>query len=195
MWHTEFCFYTIELKKSNKFIIALRSLIFKVVGQDNLFCQFRLCIIHWSQRFHNKIETARQFYAANIHWGAPHPVWAMSLEHAQVPYIQALFQRFEAHDDATLHNRSMTRGFGVAIERLHAGSFSFGDYVKIDSLQRQDVSQTNVDVLIFVFISWSSGTSWGSVFWLHSRLFDPWLAINASLWPDYIGGNGARTVQ
>lgn len=91
-------------------------------------------------RFHGKIETVRQFYAAQLHWGAPHPVWAMSLEHAQVPHLQALFQRFETHDDRYLHNRSMAGGYGVAIERLHAGSYSFGDYVQLDSLQEQDVS-------------------------------------------------------
>lgn len=73
------------------------------------------------------------------HWGAPQPAWAYSIENAQVPDDLAMYRRFESHDNDELHNRSFSRSYGIGIERLHAGSYSFYDYVQLDSLAKQEV--------------------------------------------------------
>lgn len=64
----------------------------------------------------------------------------MSLIQAQVPDDLSLLNQFEVQTEDYLRNASFNRNYGIAIERLHAGSYSFGHYVQIDALQQQDVS-------------------------------------------------------
>lgn len=89
--------------------------------------------------YHEKITTVHQFVQTGYHWGAPQPAWAYSIRHAQVPDDLAMYRRFESHSNEELHNRSFSRTYGIAIERLHAGSYSFNDYVQMDALSKQDV--------------------------------------------------------
>lgn len=95
-------------------------------------------------RYHDKIETSHDFVRTGYKWGAPQPAWAYSIRLAQAADDLAMFQRFEAHPDEILRNKSFSRNYGIGIERLHAGSYSFGDYVQMDSLQKQDVRITKL---------------------------------------------------
>lgn len=94
---------------------------------------------YYVRRYEDKIETVRQFYATGFHWGVPNYAWVFTLENAQVPHIKGIFHRFEIYPEEVMHNRTMAGSFGVAIERLHAGSYSFMSYVRMDTLEHQDV--------------------------------------------------------
>lgn len=92
-------------------------------------------------RFNEKIKTEHEFVRAGFHWAGPQIAWALSLATAQVSDDRAMYARFETIPDVErLHNMSLTRRYGIGIERLHANSYSFGEYVRMDSLDYQDVS-------------------------------------------------------
>lgn len=91
-------------------------------------------------RYLDKIETVHQFVETGFKWGAPQPAWVLSLTQATVPDYLIMSQRFDMQDDAVLRNNSLRPDYGIAVERLHAGSYSFGSYVQIDALHQQDAS-------------------------------------------------------
>lgn len=93
-----------------------------------------------TRRYHEKITTIRQFVDRGYHWGAPQPAWAYSIRHAEVHDDRAMYDRFESQSNDRLHNLSFSRTYGIGLERLHAGSYSFGDYVRMDSLVKEEVS-------------------------------------------------------
>lgn len=91
--------------------------------------------------YHDKIETLHDFVLTGFKWGAPQPAWTYSIRLAQAADDMAMLQRFEVQPVEFLRNKSSSRNFGIAIERLHAGGFTFGDYVQMDSLQKQNVGK------------------------------------------------------
>lgn len=90
-------------------------------------------------RYEDKIETVSQFVKTGFKWGAPQPAWVLSLTHATVPDDLAMARRFDMQPGNVLRNKSFQTDYGIAVERLHAGSYSFGNYVQIDALENQDV--------------------------------------------------------
>lgn len=90
-------------------------------------------------RYLDKIETVSQFVNTGFKWGAPQPAWVLSLTQATVPDDLAMAQRFDLQPSNILRNKSFQKDYGIAVERLHAGSYSFGNYVQIDALEKQDV--------------------------------------------------------
>lgn len=95
-------------------------------------------------RYEEKISTVRQFVDRGYHWGAPQPAWAYSIMHAQVHDDRAMYVRFDAIPNEKLRNLSFTRNYAIGLERLHAGSFTFYDYVQLDSLAHQSMLKEDV---------------------------------------------------
>lgn len=91
-------------------------------------------------RFNDKIKTVHEFVQSGNHWAGPQIAWALSLAGAQVSDDRAMYARFEIIPDVEkMHNLSFGRRYGIGIERLHANGYSYGEYVRMDTLAHQDV--------------------------------------------------------
>lgn len=74
-----------------------------------------------------------------ISWGAPQPAWVMTIKFSQTSDSKHMFNHFEIQNDEYMRNMSFSGMYGMGIERLHSGSYSFNDYIRHDALQYLDV--------------------------------------------------------
>lgn len=91
-------------------------------------------------KFEAPIDTIEEMARRNIEWGAPSDIWIMSIIDAAQKDLQTVVSRFEIKSYEEFYRLSQTRTFGFGIEELNYGSYSFGEYIKEDSLEYLDVS-------------------------------------------------------
>lgn len=90
-------------------------------------------------KFEAPIDTIHEMARRNIKWGAPSDIWIMSIINAAQKDLQTVVSRFEIKSYEEFYRLSHTRTFGFGIEELNYGSYSFGEYIKEDSLEYLDV--------------------------------------------------------
>lgn len=96
-------------------------------------------------KFEEPIETIQELASRNIQWGAPSDIWIMSIMNAAQKDLQTVVSRFEIKTYGEFHRLSQTRTFGFGIEELNYGSYSFGEYIKEDSLEYLDVGRNPIE--------------------------------------------------
>lgn len=90
-------------------------------------------------KFEAPIDTIHELSRRNLKWGAPSDIWIMSIMNTAQIDLQTVVSRFEIKPYEDFYRLSHTRTFGFGIEELNYGSYSFGEYIKEDSLEYLDV--------------------------------------------------------
>lgn len=69
--------------------------------------------------------------------------WIINIEHSDLVKDQILTQKFEMNDLDFLYNASFRDDYGLGIEGLFSGSFTFGKYITAPALEGKIVSYIN----------------------------------------------------
>ncbi|EDW83205.2 uncharacterized protein Dwil_GK22446 [Drosophila willistoni] len=75
------------------------------------------------------IDTIAKWAHAQWKWAAPSIIWVHTVEHSDLVNEQIMARNFKVRDYDFLYNASFLPNYGLGIERLASGAYSFGDYV------------------------------------------------------------------
>jgi hypothetical protein len=88
-------------------------------------------------RFAKAIDTVKQFCESPYNWGNPSEAWVQSNRGTDLEEDEILVEKFRLiNDTGLIYQKSLAGNFGIAVEELHNGEFSFGEYVQRDNLQK-----------------------------------------------------------
>lgn len=102
-------------------------------------CVYFFIYIRYFCRYVKKIDSIHKFVERGIHWGAPEPEWAATIDTSNQNDREAMVKLFQVQQPAFLRNASFSRNYGIGIEQLHSGNYAFDEYIKADALEYLDV--------------------------------------------------------
>lgn len=88
-------------------------------------------------------DTIEKFIRKEFSWGAPTTLWVDQIENTTDPDLQKLMKKFEVHPVDTLKKLIFSDSYGVIVEKLDCGYFSF--YVTPEALETRDVIPIHSD--------------------------------------------------
>ncbi|XP_001661286.2 uncharacterized protein LOC5574238 [Aedes aegypti] len=109
-------------------------------------------------RYGKSLETIHDFTQTPYRWAAPADAWIFALLGAENRDIQIVVDRFDAvPDEDELHRRSLAGDYGIGIELLNGGSYTFGSYVSEDNVRSFDILK---EVLYFAYTTVYAQRGW-----------------------------------
>ncbi|XP_039948055.1 uncharacterized protein LOC120766544 isoform X1 [Bactrocera tryoni] len=94
--------------------------------------------------FTEAVDTMEKWSKTDWTWSAPSIVWIQTIDSSNIEKEQIMSEKFEVRDYDFLYNASFRSDYGLGIERLMSGSFSFGDYVTAPALETKIVSKDDL---------------------------------------------------
>lgn len=85
------------------------------------------------------VDTIAKWAEAQWKWAAPSIIWVHTVEQSDVLTDQILAINFEVRDYDYMHNASFWPNYGLGIERMGSGAFSFGNYVTLEAMENRIV--------------------------------------------------------
>ncbi|XP_037943522.1 uncharacterized protein LOC119676355 [Teleopsis dalmanni] len=85
------------------------------------------------------IDTTYKWSQINWKWAAPAVIWVKTIENSDLVKEQVLTKNFETRNYDFLYNASFRNDYGIGIERLMSGSFSFSDFLTTAALDNKIV--------------------------------------------------------
>lgn len=86
------------------------------------------------------VDTIDKWAQAQWKWAAPSIIWVHTVEQSDVTTDQILADNFEVRDYNFMYNASYWPNYGLGIERMGSGAFSFGNYVTLDAMENRIVA-------------------------------------------------------
>ncbi|ALC47513.1 Ir92a [Drosophila busckii] len=85
------------------------------------------------------VDTVQKWAQTQWKWAAPSIIWVHTVENSDLVSEQMIAQSFEVRDYSYMYNSSFAPNYGLGIERLTSGAFTFGNYVTHDALENRIV--------------------------------------------------------
>lgn len=90
--------------------------------------------------FTEAVDTIEKWSKSGWTWSAPSIIWIQSIDSSNIEKEQVMSEKFEVRDYDFLYNASFRSDYGLGIERLMCGSFTFGDYITAPALETKIVN-------------------------------------------------------
>lgn len=90
--------------------------------------------------FNEPVDTMHKWSLTGWKWAAPSIIWVHTVENSDLEMEQRLAKQFEVRDYQFLYNATFWDNYGLGVERIYSGSFSFGDYVTGPALENKIVN-------------------------------------------------------
>ncbi|XP_055847718.1 uncharacterized protein LOC129913189 [Episyrphus balteatus] len=94
--------------------------------------------------FTDPVDTIKKFSATTWKWGAPAPAWVMTIWDSDIPYEWIMARKFEIRNYGDLKNATYNGEYGLGVERLHGGGFTFGDYIVEGALYQMILTKNDL---------------------------------------------------
>lgn len=91
-------------------------------------------------RYGSGVNTLSKFNAKGYKWGAPHEVWIFPIQDATDHNLQDMVKKFEVHNIDYLITKMQSDSYGVILEKLNCGYYSFYNFVTPETIKHRDVS-------------------------------------------------------
>lgn len=93
------------------------------------------------------VDNIAKWAQAQWKWAAPSIIWVHTVEQSDVLTDQILAENFEVRDYDYMYNASFWPNYGLGIERMGSGAFSFGNYVTLEAMENRIVATS-----LFLFV-------------------------------------------
>lgn len=90
--------------------------------------------------FTEAVDTIEKWSKTDWAWAAPSIVWVQTIDSSNIEKEQIMSEKFEVHDYDFLYNASFRSDYGLGIERLMSGSFTFEDFITAPALETKIVN-------------------------------------------------------
>lgn len=90
--------------------------------------------------FQEPVDTIHKFSQTEWKWTAPADSWVLTISGSSIPYEQRMSEKFVIMDYEGIVKSTKTLDYGIGIERLNGGGFSFGEYIRNGSMDNLIVS-------------------------------------------------------
>uniref|UniRef100_A0A1A9UEZ6 Ionotropic glutamate receptor C-terminal domain-containing protein n=1 Tax=Glossina austeni TaxID=7395 RepID=A0A1A9UEZ6_GLOAU len=104
--------------------VCLAALLFATLTLENTYSG-QLKSFLTTPLFTDPVDTMDKWTKTNWKWTAPSMEWIINIEHSDLVKDQILTQKFEMNDLDFLYNASFRDDYGLGIEGLFSGSFTF----------------------------------------------------------------------
>ncbi|CAD6994175.1 unnamed protein product [Ceratitis capitata] len=94
--------------------------------------------------FTEAVDTMEKWSKTDWAWSAPAIVWRQTIEGSNIEKEQIMAKKFVVHDYDFLYNASFRMDYGVGIERLMSGSFTFGSFISAPALETKIVPKDDL---------------------------------------------------
>ncbi|XP_055842665.1 uncharacterized protein LOC129909618 [Episyrphus balteatus] len=84
--------------------------------------------------FTEPVDTIQKFADTDWKWGAPSRAWIYTILYSNIPHEKTMREKFVDASHEELRDASYKGDFGIGLERLHGGIYSFGDFVRDGNL-------------------------------------------------------------
>ncbi|XP_037899376.1 uncharacterized protein LOC119643939, partial [Glossina fuscipes] len=135
--------------------VCLATLLFATLTLENTYSG-QLKSFLTAPLFTDPVDTMDKWTKTNWKWTAPSMEWIINVEDSDLVKDQILAQKFEINDPDFLYNISFRDDYGLGIEGLFSGSFTFGKYITAPALEGKIVSYINA---ILYLPSWTGLSS------------------------------------
>uniref|UniRef100_A0A1A9ZBL1 Uncharacterized protein n=1 Tax=Glossina pallidipes TaxID=7398 RepID=A0A1A9ZBL1_GLOPL len=122
--------------------VCLAALLFATLTLENTYSG-QLKSFLTAPLFTDPVDTIDKWTKTNWKWTAPSMEWIINIEQSDLVKDQILTQKFEMNDLDFLYNASFRDDYGLGIEGLFSGSFTFGKYITAPALEGKIVSYIN----------------------------------------------------
>nr|QKN21513.1 ionotropic receptor [Zeugodacus tau] len=94
--------------------------------------------------FTEAVDTMEKWSKTDWTWSAPSIVWTQTIDSSHIEKEQIMSEKFVVHDYDFLYNASFRPDYGLGIERLMSGSFTFGDFITAPALETKIISKDDL---------------------------------------------------
>uniref|UniRef100_A0A1B0B8M5 Ionotropic glutamate receptor C-terminal domain-containing protein n=1 Tax=Glossina palpalis gambiensis TaxID=67801 RepID=A0A1B0B8M5_9MUSC len=120
--------------------VCLATLLFATLTLENTYSG-QLKSFLTAPLFTDPVDTMDKWTKTNWKWTAPSMEWIINVEDSDLVKDQILAQKFEVNDPDFLYNISFRDDYGLGIEGLFSGSFTFGKYITAPALEGKIVTK------------------------------------------------------
>ncbi|XP_055915011.1 uncharacterized protein LOC129948159 isoform X1 [Eupeodes corollae] len=82
------------------------------------------------------VDTIQKFAKTDWQWASPSGAWIFSIAFSDIPHEKIMTEKFVEMSYEQLRDASYTGNYGIGLERLHGGIYSFGNYIKDGNLDK-----------------------------------------------------------
>lgn len=101
--------------------------------------------------YEDPVDTIPKFAETTWKWTAPAESWVLTISESSIEYEQVMGQKFEIKGYEEIVNSTRTHNYGIGIERLNGGGYSFGDYIRDGSIENLIVIFFALKIFILIF--------------------------------------------
>ncbi|XP_017489126.1 PREDICTED: uncharacterized protein LOC108377379, partial [Rhagoletis zephyria] len=94
--------------------------------------------------FSEAVDTIEKWSKTDWPWSTPSIIWIQSVENSNIEKERVMAKKFVVHDYDFLYNASFRSDYGLGIERLMSGAFTFGKYITIPALETRIVTKDDL---------------------------------------------------
>lgn len=92
--------------------------------------------------FSKPVDTMEKWSLTGWKWAAPSIIWIHTVENSDIALEKRLAKNFEVRDYDFMYKSTFWDNYGLGLERVYSGSFTFGEYITKPVLEKKVVRIT-----------------------------------------------------